>query len=115
MIDLKSLQEKAEKANKMLEDAACPNRHIWDNDVWNRYTRAASPETILALCSELSAARERAEKLENALIGIRNSPQVGRHDCCINEKATKGSRYRDRRCINCKQADELLESQKAAK
>lgn len=64
MIDLLSLQEKAEEAHKMLEDAGCPNRHVWDNGVWNGFTRAASPDVILSLCSELSAARERLAEFE---------------------------------------------------
>jgi hypothetical protein len=61
MIDLLSLKDKAERAKTAaMRGYATPHN---DTQI-SRFRRAASPETILSLCSELSAARERIQKLE---------------------------------------------------
>jgi hypothetical protein len=57
MIDLKGLQEKAEKASIMSSDYE-NGEGTWDNGIWSSYLKESSPDVVLSLCSELSAARD---------------------------------------------------------
>jgi hypothetical protein len=97
MIDLKSLQEKAEKA--------------LHNDSWPRleYEKVATPDVILSLCSELTAARERIQKLETSLRHTLEYINIPREDCFDDSQF--GRAYD----LLAAAPPELLEAVKAAK
>lgn len=132
MIDLLSLTEAAEKAiegpwayqeesdayTHIVRQGVHPNVHGWvcsagqssskQTEDTARFIAAASPETILALCSELSAARERIAKLEELLRRYR----YFKPSTCSKENCVVLA------CIERKDMERvfaLLESEKAAK
>jgi hypothetical protein len=78
------------------------------------FIAAASPETILSLCSELTAARERIEKLDGCVRQYRGNPDR-RHDFCKTNVLYPGMAPQDDRCSACELADELLEAGKVGK